>query len=94
MTNMNTLKSEYRDWIKLKGPLTVDRYFGPYQYRFHNVDTLQGERSGIINKLILPLHEQIEPFLNITPEVHACLVPKIRLFKVFNNSINCCEPPS
>ena len=90
MTNMEMLKNDYRAWIGEKAPLLHAELkqggkWAPFQYRFHNIDTLQGERSAIMNKLILPMHEQIKPFLDITPEVHACLVPKIRLFKVFNN---------
>ena len=88
MTNMEFLKNDYRSWIKSRAPLNHDGALGrwaPYQYRFHNIDTEEGERTAIMNKLVLPTFDQIEPFINMTPEVHACLVPKIRLFKVFNN---------
>ena len=88
MTNMEFLKNDYRSWIKSRAPLNHDSSLGPwspYQYRFHNIDTEEGERTAIMNKLVLPTFDQIEPFINMTPEVHACLVPKIRLFKVFSN---------
>ena len=46
-------------------------------------DEHQKDQNNVINKLITPTAEKIRPFLDITPDVHAVLVPKLKLYKVY-----------
>ena len=41
-------------------------------------------RSQMINRLIAPKLDDINAFLNLTPDIQAALVPKLRLFKVMS----------
>ncbi len=46
------------------------------------------KRTDIINFLTAAPYKTIGAFLELTPELQACLVPKIRFFKVFNEKNN------
>jgi hypothetical protein len=63
---------------------------GLYNKRFTMVKdgSNPSDQNGIINKLILPKADKIEPFLNMTNELYAYLSPKIRLYKVFFDPTN------
>ena len=83
MTQMPLLKEINRQIIQRGQSIDASIHFGsPYDNRFHML-TAQN-KSTIPNKLIVPKAENIKPFLQITPDIHAFLVPKIRLFKVFS----------
>jgi len=64
---------------------------GYYNNRFYMVqagDQTNPDQNRIINKLKLPKAEQVKSFLNMTPDIHAALMPQIRLFKVYFNKEN------
>ena len=44
------------------------------------------DNTKFVNTLIAPKGEQIRDFMNITPDIQAFLVPKVRLFKVYGAS--------
>ena len=53
-----------------------------YSPRLYLVETNDSDSASNMNKLLLPMKEDIKSFLQITPDVAAMLVPKIRLFLV------------
>ena len=60
-----------------------------YNNRIHTVDVdLSNKRTDIVNFLTAAPYEKIGAFLKLTPELQACLVPKLRFFKVFNEQDN------
>ncbi len=79
MTQMKEMKEINRSLIRSKYGIHSD---SPYDNRFHMLTAL--DKTTIPNKLVTPKAKNIKPFLEITPDIHAFLVPKIRLFKVFN----------
>jgi hypothetical protein len=56
----------------------------PYQERFYMVEVPNGRNDRLVNFLNAPSGELINDFLNLTPDIQAFLLPKLRLFKVFN----------
>jgi len=56
----------------------------PYQERFYMVEVPSGRNDRLVNFLNAPSGELINDFLNLTPDIQAFLLPKLRLFKVFN----------
>ena len=59
----------------------------PYGEFILPMDVEEGNReprSQMINRLIAPKLDDISAFLNLTPDIQAALVPKIRLFKVMS----------
>ena len=81
MTQLEALKNENRSLIAAKYGIHRN---APYDNRLHMLTA--NNKSSIPNKLIVPRSDKIKPFLEITPDIHAFLMPKIRLFKVFNKS--------
>jgi hypothetical protein len=55
-----------------------------YNERFYMVN--DKDNTKFVNTLIAPKGEQIRDFMNITPDIQAFLVPKVRLFKVYGAS--------
>jgi hypothetical protein len=53
-----------------------------YSPRLYLVETNDSDSASNMNRLLLPMKEDIKSFLQITPDVAAMLVPKIRLFLV------------
>jgi hypothetical protein len=80
MSNFSFMKSINRDLIDSKTGIHKD---APYGNRFYLLDDSR-QRSSIPNKLLLPSLSKIKPVFEMTPDIHAFLIPKIRLFKVFN----------
>jgi len=54
----------------------------PFGDRFHMLGDSEGHFHSIPNMLMSPGADTIGPFMNLTPELQAALVPKIRLFRV------------
>jgi hypothetical protein len=87
LLNLKDLKEDYNN--KLESDTLGDDSMhksGYYNNRFYMVqsgDQNNPEQNRIINKLKLPKAEQIRSFLNMTPDIHAALMPKVRLFKVY-----------
>ena len=81
MTQLEALKNENRSLIAAKYGIHEK---APYDNRLHMLTA--ENKSSIPNKLIVPRSDKIKPFLEITPDIHAFLIPKIRLFKVFNKN--------
>lgn len=50
--------------------------------RFHMLGDSKGQFGDIPNKLLAPSGDKIRPFLDLSPELQAALLPKIRLFRV------------
>lgn len=85
MYNLDPLRTEYRTYIKRK--LKDDpshRIHGtrPFGGRFHAIEDSESQNTNTINKMIVPKGKEMKPLLEITPDIHAFLVPKIRLFRV------------
>jgi len=81
LLKMNELKEYYSN------DLTSDTNSGfhdsaPYNDRFYMI-TDGEDNSTFVNTLIAPKGDTIRDFMNITPDIQAFLVPKIRLFKVY-----------
>tara|TARA_R110000824_G_scaffold226561_1_gene414351 strand:- start:1283 stop:4786 length:3504 start_codon:yes stop_codon:yes gene_type:complete len=53
-----------------------------YSPRLYLVETNDSDSASNMNKLLLPMKDDINSFLRITPDVASMLVPKIRLFLV------------
>ena len=84
-TDIPTLQKSFANEIISKRD-TADRMhtYGFYNGRLVLVrDDSQKDQNKIVNKLITPTADKIRPFLDITPDVHAALVPKLRLYKVY-----------
>ena len=58
-----------------------------YNDRFYMI-TDGEDNSTFVNTLTAPKGDTIKDFLNITPDIQAFLVPKVRLFKVYGNGDN------
>ena len=84
MYNMDSLRTEYRTYIKDKGPTNhpIHGNNRPFGGRFHAIEDTDSLNTNTINKMIVPKGKEMKPLLEITPDIHAFLVPKIRLFRV------------
>ena len=83
MYNMDSLRTEYRTYIKSKTETTHPIHGGrPFGGRFHAIEDTDSQNTNTINKMIVPKGKEMTPLLEITPDIHAFLVPKIRLFRV------------
>lgn len=60
----------------------------PYQERFYMVEVPSGRNDRLVNFLNAPSDDLINDFLNLTPDIQAFLLPKLRLYKVFNQGNN------
>jgi hypothetical protein len=86
LVHMNNLKDFYsRDITNDKESTWHEN--GVYNDRFYMITDGQ-DNSTFVNTLIAPKGDTIKDFLNITPDIQAFLVPKIKLFKVFGNGDN------
>ena len=74
LSRLGPLSSDYKGFLKKK-------LFGSRLYLVEDTDV---DTSANMNKLLLPAGEKIDTFLEITPDVAAMLVPKIKLFLVRN----------
>lgn len=85
LLNIPTLMKQFENEVFTKKE-TTDRMhtYGYYNERLVLIrDDSQTDQNKIVNKLITPTADKIRPFLDITPDVHATLVPKLRLYKVY-----------
>jgi hypothetical protein len=85
LSNIGTLPKQYRE-KKLKDNLYYDSSTGAA--RIYLVDNKSGDTASNINKLLLSKGDDIKTFLEITPDVAAMLIPKIRLFSVEGSGNN------
>ena len=67
---------------KTKNIKTVHSTY-PYEGRFWMVKDGDSDQNSLINKFFVP--SNLSSLLNLHPSVAAMLVPKVRLFKVFDN---------
>lgn len=82
LLNAHGLKDQYRYELRqLKGKSSIHsrNYFNG---RFWMVEDNINHNS-VLNKLVNPKGEQAKPFLNITPDIHAALQPRLRLHKIY-----------
>jgi hypothetical protein len=86
LVQMNNLKSYYSDDINSDDTSTWHDN-SVYNDRFYMI-TDGEDNSTFVNTLTAPKGDTIKDFLNITPDIQAFLVPKIRLFKVFGTGDN------
>ena len=89
MVLMNDLKTGFEEEIELEASSETPEWHHPnsvYNERFYMVNDT--DNSRFVNTLIAPKGQQIRDFMDITPDVQAFLVPKIRLYKVYGNSEN------
>jgi hypothetical protein len=87
LVHMNNLKREYSEEISSNEDTSTWHDNGVYNDRFYMI-TDGEDNSTFVNTLIAPKGETIKDFLNVTPDIQAFLVPKIKLFKVFGNGEN------
>jgi len=86
LLNLPTLKADFnKEILSKKEKKTKMHAKGLYNKRFTMLEDRSNtdDQNGLINKLITPKAEKIRPFLNMTNELYAALVPKIRLFKIY-----------
>lgn len=85
MYNLETLRTQYRKYIEQQ-PITNPSHkihgVRPFGGRFHAIEDTESENTNTINKMIVPKGTEMKPLLEITPDIYAFLVPKIRLFRV------------
>jgi hypothetical protein len=83
LMNLERCKIVYqKEFIKGKRPL---RYTLNRQSVVHTLDVENNsDRASIVNKIVTSPAELLEAFMASTPDIQSALVPKIRLFKVFN----------
>lgn len=83
MYNLDTLRTNYRDHIRHKlGTNHPIHGFRAFNGRFHAIEDSESKNTNTINKMIVPKGREMKPLLEITPDIAAFLVPKIRLFRV------------
>ena len=85
MYNMDSLRTAYRTYIReqpTKHPSHRIHGNRPFGGRFHAIEDSESQNTNTINKMIVPKGKEMKPLLEITPDIHAFLVPKIRLFRV------------
>ena len=87
MVLMNDLQPAFREEIISEADGSNPTWHNSgsvFNDRFYMVNDQDNTR--FVNTLIAPKGDQIRDFLNITPDVQAFLVPKIRLYKVYGNN--------
>jgi hypothetical protein len=85
MYNLDTLKAEYRNYIKYQpfaDPNHKIHGKTPFAGRFHAIEDSDSLNTNTINKMVCSKGKDMKPLLEITPDIHAFLVPKIRIFRV------------
>ena len=85
LLNAHDLKNQYERKLQIlkaaKNPIHALNYFNG---RFWMVkDPQKNNNNSILNKLLNPTGKQARPFLDMTPDIHAALQPRLRLHKVF-----------
>ena len=83
---MEDLKNENRRYIRAnvgQDPFGMHNS-GPYNFRMHSLLNSSRDDSvnSIVTRLQMPPGEILKPLFDITPDIYAYLVPKIRLFRV------------
>ena len=83
MVNLPELSSRHRKEIVTGGrPIhKIGGNHATYKNRFYMVQDGNDE-GDTVNKLLIPPFSSVSDFVDMKPEVHAHLVPKIRLFRV------------
>lgn len=98
LAQMDSLKEVFTEAIKTEGeveqasspepssPPTPEGIHqpSPYQERFYMVEAPSGRNDRLVNFLNAPSDTVVNDFLNLTPDIQSFLLPKIRLYKVFN----------
>jgi hypothetical protein len=85
MYNLEILRTQYRKYIKEQPTINPSHKIHgtkPFEGRFHAIEDTESENTNTINKMIVPKGTEMKPLLEITPDIYAFLVPKIRLFRV------------
>ena len=85
MYNLDTLKTEYRNYIKYQpfaDPNHKIHGISPFAGRFHAIEDTDSLNTNTINKMVCSKGKDMKPLLEITPDIHAFLVPKIRIYRV------------
>jgi hypothetical protein len=84
----NKMWNEANGLTNIKSKIHTKRK-GIYEGKIHLIQNQPDQDKGsIMTNLLAPQQQAIESFLNMTPDLQSALVPKIRLFKVFNNGNN------
>ena len=84
LLNMDKLKDAYQKQIKNDAGSRIHKR-APFENRFYVLGDKSKQYSKFLNRIIMSPMKQVEPFLNITPEIHALLVPKISLYNIVSN---------
>ena len=87
LVHMNNLKREYSEEFFSDEDTSTWHDDAVYNDRFYMI-TDGEDNSTFVNTLTAPKGDTIKDFLNITPDIQAFLVPKVRLFKVFGTGDN------
>jgi len=84
LLNAHNLKKQYNaDVVKKYADDSSNVHqFNYFNGRFWMVEDGVNSNS-VLNKLVNPPQEQARPFLDITPDIHAALHPRLRLHKVY-----------
>ena len=88
MYNLELLRDNYRSYIKSSIGSDEIHKTGPFNFRMHCLTNNDSNDSAnnLVTKLQMAPQQLLKPLLEITPDIQAFLVPKIRLFKVFSSS--------
>ena len=90
LLNMHTLKNHKDRRAGVYQEHSRKEEFTSYNGRVHlvsNEDKADGKKNAIINKLISPKPSQMDSFLNITPAQASQLLPYIRIYQVWNDTV-------
>jgi hypothetical protein len=83
LLNAHKLKNDYKAILANKRAVIDPMHYTTFfNGRFWMVEDGVNSNS-ILNKLANPPGEEARPFLNITPDIHAALQPRLRLHKVY-----------
>jgi hypothetical protein len=89
MYNFESLRDNYRDHIRGKTGSDEIHSKGPFNFRFHALNNSSPDdgANSLITRLQMPPQQMMKPLLDITPDIQAFLVPKIRLFRVNSSNV-------
>ena len=83
LLNADTIANDYKGFTRekknKKNSLHKDYYFNGRLWMVHDGNN----HNRVINKLVNPKGEQAKPFIDITPDIHAALQPRLRIHKVY-----------
>ncbi len=96
MLNLGFLEEKFHNkmWNEANGITNIksrihSKRKGIYEGKIHLITNQPDQdKASIMTNLLAPQQQAIESFLNMTPDLQSALVPKIRLFKVYNNEKN------